>query len=50
MTVPAPGLVEFTRPQDLAEGAPLVVLGPALGTSVTHPTRPWPRCWPSGST
>lgn len=36
MTVPAPGLVEFTRPQDLAEGAPLVVLGPALGTSVTH--------------
>lgn len=36
MTVPELGLVEFTRPQDLPADAPLVVLGPALGTSVTH--------------
>ena len=36
MTVPDLGLVEFTRSDDVAQDAPLVVLGPALGTSVTH--------------
>lgn len=36
MTVPDLGLVELSRGEGLPQDAPLVVLGPALGTSVTN--------------
>ncbi len=36
MSVPELGLVEFSNPEHLSSDAPLVVLGPGIGTSVTN--------------
>ena len=36
MSVPELGLVEFSNPEQLPDDAPLVVLGPGIGTSVTN--------------
>lgn len=36
MSVPELGLVEFSNPEQLPDNASLVVLGPGIGTSVTH--------------
>lgn len=36
MSVPELGLVEFSNPEQRSDNASLVVLGPGIGTSVTH--------------